>query len=87
MNSEKQFNKLGNTFLACWLPLLCFLYFVNPMAYGKSVLDLRCVFNLSVQLSLDALFTPIKYSTGYTCDKDRNTCGFTHNMSVTVVKV
>jgi hypothetical protein len=87
MNSEKQFNKLGNTFLEYWLPLLCFLYFVNPMAYGKSVLDLRCVFNLSLQLLFDVLFTPIKYSTGYTCDKNRNTCGFTYNMSFMVEEV
>ena len=87
VHSKKQFNKLGNTFLACWLPLLCFLYFANPMAYGKSVLDLRCVYNISLQLLFDALLTLIKYSTGYTCDENRNTCGFTDNMCVTVVKV
>jgi len=78
MHSEKQFNKLGNTFLACWLPLLCFLYFANPVACGKSVLDLRCVFNPSLQHLFDALSTLIKYSIGYTCDENRNICGFTH---------
>jgi hypothetical protein len=61
-------------------PTDLFPYFANPMAYGKSVLDLICVFNLSLQLLFDALFTPIKYSIGYTC-------GFTQNMSVRVVKV
>lgn len=80
VHSEKQFNKLGNTFLARWLPVLCFLYFANPMAYGKSVLDFTCVFDLSLLLLFDALFTPIKYSTGYTCDENRNTCGFTQHV-------
>jgi len=42
---------------------------------------------LAHQLLFDALFTLLKYSTGYTCDENRNTCGFTHNMSVMVVKV